>query len=36
MKRLDKLLTNNRLWAESVRSREPDYFTKLSQLQAPA
>ena len=35
MKRLDKLLTNNRLWAESVRSREPDYFTKLSGLQTP-
>jgi len=35
MKRLDKLLSNNRLWAASIRSREPDFFTKLSQLQAP-
>lgn len=35
MKRLDKLLSNNRLWAAGVRSKEPDYFTKLSQLQVP-
>ena len=35
MKRLDRLLTNNRLWAAGVRSREPDYFTKLSQIQVP-
>ncbi len=35
MKRLDKLLTNNRLWAAGVRSREPDYFTRLSQIQVP-
>ena len=35
MKRLDKLLTNNRLWAAGIRAREPDYFTKLSQLQVP-
>ena len=35
MKRLDKLLSNNRLWAASVRSREPDFFTRLSQLQVP-
>jgi carbonic anhydrase len=35
MKRLHKLLSNNRLWAESVRSREPDYFTRLSQIQVP-
>jgi carbonic anhydrase len=35
MKRLDKLLSNNRLWAAGVRSREPDYFVKLSQLQVP-
>jgi carbonic anhydrase len=35
MKRLDKLLSNNRIWAAGERRREPDYFTKLSQLQAP-
>ena len=35
MKRLDRLLTNNRLWAAGVRSREPDYFSKLSQIQVP-
>src|SRR6185295_4462497 len=35
MKRLDKLLSNNRLWAASIRSREPDFFTRLSQLQVP-
>src|SRR5690348_4193425 len=35
MKRLDKLLSNNRRWAGAVRSREPDYFTRLSALQAP-
>lgn len=35
MKRLDRLLTNNRLWAAGVRSREPDYFTRLSQIQVP-
>ncbi len=35
MKQLDKLLSNNRLWAAQMRSREPDFFSKLSQLQAP-
>ncbi|HVY08033.1 MAG TPA: carbonate dehydratase [Burkholderiales bacterium] len=35
MKRLDKLLTNNRLWAAGVRAREPDYFTNLSKIQVP-
>ena len=35
MKRLDKLLTNNRLWAAGMRSREPDFFSRLSQLQTP-
>ncbi len=35
MKQLDKLLSNNRLWAAGVRSREPDYFLKLSQIQVP-
>ncbi len=35
MKRLDKLLSNNRIWAAGIRGREPDYFTRLSQLQVP-
>jgi carbonic anhydrase len=35
MKRLDKLLSNNRIWAAGLRSQEPDYFTRLSRLQAP-
>ena len=35
MKRLDKLLSNNRHVGGEVRSREPDFFTRLSQLQAP-
>ena len=35
MKRLDKLLSNNRLWAAGVRSREGDFFTRLSQIQTP-
>ena len=35
MKRLDKLLTNNRLWAAGMRAREPDFFNKLSQIQTP-
>ena len=35
MKQLDKLLSNNRRWAAAIRSREPDFFTRLSQLQAP-
>src|SRR5204863_5762983 len=35
MKRLDKLLSNNRLWAANIRSHEPDFFSRLSQLQVP-
>jgi carbonic anhydrase len=35
MKRLDKLLSNNRLWAAGMRAREPDFFNKLSQIQTP-
>ena len=35
MKRLDKLLSNNRRWAANIRSHEPDFFTRLSQLQVP-
>src|SRR3954471_4970664 len=35
MKRLDKLLSNNRRWAANIRSHEPDFFSRLSQLQVP-
>jgi carbonic anhydrase len=35
MKRLDKLLENNRVWAEGVRQRDPGFFDKLKHLQAP-
>src|SRR3954467_16000186 len=35
MKRLDKLLLNNRRWAANIRSHEPDFFSRLSQLQVP-
>ena len=32
---LDKLLENNRSWTESVRSKDPAFFEKLSEQQAP-
>ena len=35
MRRLQSLLDKNRLWASSVRQKEPDFFEKLSQQQAP-
>jgi carbonic anhydrase len=35
MKRLEKLLENNRAWAAGVRQREPDFFDKLKHQQAP-
>jgi carbonic anhydrase len=35
MKRLDKLLANNRAWAEGVRRREPGFFDSLTHLQTP-
>ncbi len=35
MNDLSHLLKNNRDWAEGVRQREPDFFHKLSQIQAP-
>ncbi|MDR0534638.1 MAG: carbonate dehydratase [Verrucomicrobiales bacterium] len=35
MSSLIHLLENNRVWSESVRSQMPDFFTKLSQQQAP-
>jgi carbonic anhydrase len=35
MKRLDKLLANNRAWAQGVLEREPGFFDKLKHQQAP-
>ncbi len=35
MSELRYLLDNNRSWAEGVRSRDPDYFDRLSKLQTP-
>jgi len=32
---MDHLLRNNRAWAEAQTSADPDYFRRLSQLQAP-
>lgn len=35
MKILDELLRNNREWAERARREDPEFFLRLSQLQAP-
>lgn len=35
MRRLQNLFDNNRQWASSVREKEPGFFEKLSQQQAP-
>jgi len=32
---LDELFENNRLWADSVKSDDPDFFAKLSKQQTP-
>jgi carbonic anhydrase len=32
---LEKLLRNNRDWADGVRNEDPQFFERLSQLQAP-
>jgi carbonic anhydrase len=32
---LNHLLANNRAWADDVKSRQPDFFHKLAQLQTP-
>src|SRR3954447_18380256 len=36
MKPLQELLDRNRAWAADVRQRDPDYFQRLPQQQAPA
>ena len=35
MKRLLQLLANNREWSARIRARDPDFFPRLSQQQAP-
>lgn len=35
MGQLDKLLDKNRAWADSIKSQDPDFFTRLSNQQAP-
>ena len=35
MRTLKNLFENNRVWAESIRTREPDFFQTLSKQQAP-
>ena len=32
---LKHLLANNRTWADDIKSREPDFFWKLAQIQNP-
>ncbi|HZX93845.1 MAG TPA: carbonate dehydratase [Myxococcales bacterium] len=36
MKPLQELLDRNRAWAADVRQRDPDYFQRLAQQQAPS
>ena len=35
MKNLKHLFDNNKNWAEKIKDKEPDFFTKLSGQQAP-
>ena len=35
MKYLNKLFENNRLWANKIKDRDPDFFKKLSGQQSP-
>ena len=35
MRRLQNLFDQNRQWSSSIRQKEPDFFEKLSQQQAP-
>jgi len=35
MKRLEQLLNNNRLWAEKVTRRDPEFFARLVSQQSP-
>ncbi len=35
MGKLEKLLENNKLWAEKVKKDDPQFFQRLSELQTP-
>ncbi|MGH7857179.1 MAG: carbonic anhydrase, partial [Candidatus Binatia bacterium] len=35
MMRLPHLFDNNRAWAERMRSRDPEFFSRLAKQQAP-
>ena len=35
MKKLEKLLEGNKIWAESLKETDPEFFEKLSEMQAP-
>jgi carbonic anhydrase len=35
MKDLKELLQNNRIWAEGIKARDPEFFQKLAQQQQP-
>ena len=35
MKDLEDLLNNNRVWAESIKTRDPEFFVTLAQQQSP-
>ena len=35
MKDLKDLLENNRVWAESIKAQDPEFFQKLAQQQNP-
>jgi carbonic anhydrase len=35
MEQLDHLFRNNRTWADGIRARDPEFFTKLSKQQSP-
>lgn len=35
MKDLEDLINNNRAWAESIRTRDPEFFVTLAQQQSP-
>jgi carbonic anhydrase len=35
MRRLDDLLANNRNWADGVREKDPNFFTRLATQQSP-
>lgn len=36
MPKLDQLFANNRQWADKIRTRDPEFFLKLSRQQAPS